>query len=234
MAVKFRTTTQGFTNFWTQLKDIASTKSLYNAADYEALTSSQKEQYLSMLYANNDALAQRMPEEYNNEYGDTQTRFALLSAVNAKYTAEKNASNPEYAQQLTDAVNKQLDAQLSSDIDKDKNWVDWLVKNRYNGSYASFAADYSGDNAKKYEDALTEMVPAEYELNEQSFKEGVSNVVDTQNAIRLEHETAQSEAYKNTLKYVKEKINANAEKEAYENASTLTKILNTTWQVPTL
>ena len=234
MAVTFRKTNQGFTNMWTQLKDIVSTKSLYNNDDYENLTTGQKEQYLTMLYQNNDALAQRLPEEYNSEYGDTESRFALLSATNAKYQFNLNWNDPEYQRAINEQIDKQLDAQLSSDVDKDKTWVDWMVENKYDGSYAKFVADYSGENAKTFQDALVEMVPEEYELTEETFTKGVSEVSEARGKLYDEVKTSQSDAYNNTLNYVREKLRATAEKEAYNNASALTKIFNTAWQIPTL
>lgn len=234
MAITFRKTTQGFVNTWTQLKDIVSTKSLYNAADYENLSTNQKESYLTMLYANNDALAQRLPEEYNSEYGDTETRFALLSAIYDKYNFEQNMMDPEYRQQVNTAVDEQLNKQLSKDIDSEKSWVNWLVENKYDGNYAKFVSDYSGDNAKTYADSLVEMIPSEYELTEETFATGVAEAVEARESIYTEYTAAYSEAYKNTLEYVKNKIKENAEREAYENASTVEKVFNTIWQVPTL
>lgn len=234
MAVTFKRTDQGFTNVWTQLKDIVSTKSLYNSSDYESFTSAQKERYLTMLYQNNDALAQRLPEEYNSEYGDAETRFALLSATNAKYQFNLNWQDPEYQKSINEQIDKQLDAQLSQDVNKDKSWVDWMVENKYDGSYAKFVADYSGENAKTYQDALVEMVPEEYELTEETFATGIANVSDVRESLYTAAKSSQSDAYSETLKYVREKLKSTAEKEAYENASALEKVANTLWQIPTL
>ena len=94
--IKFYKTTQGFNNMWTQLKDIVSTKSLYSEEDYAALSGTQKEQYLTMLYANHDALAHRLPDEYNSEYIDAQLRFDLLAVTNKKYATAEALQNPEY------------------------------------------------------------------------------------------------------------------------------------------
>lgn len=232
--IKFNKTTQGFNNMWTQLKDIVSTKSLYSEEDYAALSGTQKEQYLTMLYANHDALAHRLPDEYNSEYIDAQLRFDLLAVTNKKYATAEALQNPEYQAKLNEAVDTALNSKLTKDAGADKTWVDWLVENKYSGDYTAFAKDYSGENAKTYEDALAEMVPAEFELSEDKFEEGLAGVVGEREALYSEYVNSANAAYDNTLKYVRQQIKAKAEKEAYENASTLEKIFTTIVQVPTL
>lgn len=235
MAIKFTdTSNRGFTNTWTQLKNVVSGKSLYNADDYENLSPKQKENYLLMLYQNNDALSQRLPEEYQSEYGTADTRYALLMATNNKYSAQLAAQSPEYQQQLKESVDKQLNSAMAADVNIENSWVKWLVDNRYDGNYAAFVSDYSGDNAKTYENALTEMIPADYEFDEESFKAGVEDTINRRNTLETATKNQASDNYSNVLQYVKAQLKENAQRQAYEDASALEKVANTIWQIPTL
>ena len=201
MAIKFKRTALGITNTWTQMKDIVSNKSLYNESDYAALNQGQKEQYLTMLYANNDALAQRLPEEYNSEYADAETKFALLAAVNSKYLS---TVNPRTDEQMNAEINEQLQSEAYKEVGSDKNWIDWLVENKYSGNYVDFIKDYSGN--KKYEDALTEMIPSEYNFSEESFVSGMSELKGRESSLREDFANSANIAYDDTLKYVREKL----------------------------
>ena len=235
MAIKFTDNSNlEFRNTWTQLKNSVIGKSLYNAADYEALTGPQKESYLLMLYQNNDALAERLPEEYYSEYGTTETRFGLLQALNMKYTQESLLADPEYNEKINQQVNEKFTDFMRGHA-YNTLWANWVVDNEYGGDYSKFMADYSGDTASKtYEDLLTLMVPEEYELSEEKFKEDISAFDSKRNEIRSAYTEVGDEAYTNILQYAQQQIVHNRKRISLENASALEKTMNSIWQVPTL
>ena len=235
MAVSFTDKRTGFINTWTELHNIVSSKSLYNDDDYNGLSVDQKEEYLFMLYQNNDALAQRLPEDYYSDYIDTQSRYALLRAENQKYEFTLNIAKPEYREQLTQQFNAQFNAQLASDIKNDDTWISWLVNKNYNGNYAEFLSDYSGETASKdYYSVLPEMVPEKYDLSEESFERDIDTLQSKYAEAKRVYDNQVYDAYTNTLQAVRAKIADTAKKDAFDNASNLEKTLNTLWQIPTL
>ena len=150
---------------------------MYNDDDYNGLSVDQKEDYLVMLYQNNDALAQRLPEDYYSDYIDTQGRYALLRAENQKYEFTLNIAKPEYREQLAQQFNAQFNTQLASDVKNNDTWISWLVNKNYNGNYAEFLSDYSGETASKdYHSVLPEMVPEKYDLSEESFESDIESL----------------------------------------------------------
>lgn len=227
MAVKFTDTSLKTTNAWGQLKNAVLGKSLYNEADYMSLSDSQKENYLLMLYQNNDALSNRLPEIYNSDYGDAQTRYNLLAATNSLIHSETN----EYKDNLANIIDKQLNESLANNADMSDSWVKWVVDNKYDGNYAAFARDYSQAGEDKYAELLTD-IPLDYELDADSIKSAAEGISKEREKIAAENDA--SAIYSDVLKNIKLQIKDNARRQAYEEAGWLVKTAGTYLQMQTL
>lgn len=232
--MKVKLQNKGFTNTWTQLQSMVEGKSLYNADDFSALTAAQRENYLLTLYQNNDALASRLPELYYNENGTAETRYSLLMETQRMYQHELFLESPDYAIQRQESIDNAFNKTMSTDEDIQNSWVQWLVDNKYSGSYTKFLADYSGENAKTYTDAVAEMIPSEYSLDEESFGKTIEHLDAKMLGAADEYDTASSKMHAAVLDSVEAQITDIAKREAWENASWLEKTFNTIWQVPVL
>lgn len=233
MAVKFKTQNEsnlGFVNTWTQLKDVVSQKSLYNEADYQGLTTAQKEQYLLTLYENNDALARRLDNSYYSEYGDIETRYLNIMKLTGVLQVEKLMSTEEGRA----ALNAQFEQQFNSTISVDSNqqWVKDLVDTKYEGNYAKFLQDYSSDNKASYENFLLEQLPSGTEVTQESFNETLTGLASEYETAKTAFSNQAITDYENAKQYINEKIQTNARKQVYENAGAFEKTLNTIWQIP--
>lgn len=233
MAVKFKTQNEsnlGFVNTWTQLKDVVSQKSLYNEADYQGLTTAQKEQYLLTLYENNDALARRLDSSYYSEYGDIETRYLNIMKLTGVLQVEKLMRTEEGRA----ALNAQFEQQFNSTVlvDSNQQWVKDLVDTKYEGNYAKFLQDYSSDNKASYENFLLEQLPSGTEVTQESFNETLTGLASEYETAKTAFSNQAITDYENAKQYINEKIQANARKQVYENAGAFEKTLNTIWQMP--
>lgn len=225
MAITFRKPVKGITNYWTQLKDLVSNKSLYDIDTYEGLNDAQRQNYLLTLYHANDQLATRLPSIYNDRDADAQVKYSLLMNE-YNYIQQENVNESE----ISGAIDKQLNEKLSK---KNQNtWSDWLVANKYEGDYAKFATEYTGENAKGYKDALLEMIPAEYEFSEDLFQKGISAINMERDQLLKEYRASIKDDYDKVIKNAAEQIKENRQRRAYEASSKFTRFANTLWQMP--
>lgn len=217
-----------FINTWTQLKDVVSQKSLYNDADYQGLTAAQKEQYLLQLYQNNDALAERMGDEYYSEYGDTQTRYAMIVATGSLIDYDKVSNTTEGQEFLANKFNEQFNANMAGEANQE--WVKDIVESKYSGNYEQFILDYSKDDG--YKNLVLEQIPSASAVTEDMFNETMSQLSSVYTEQKSSFDKQALTAYENTKVYVNEKLQANARQEVYDNATWWEKTLNTLWQMP--